>query len=166
MWSTWPSIRASGARRRIKFVKPDGKCDSIERFATEAWAANSIGHPNIVEIFDFGTLPEGDVYIVMEYLDGETLAARLRRELRLQVSLALHVAWQTAMGLHAAHDKGIVHRDLKPDNLFLVPDKNPHGHERREDRRLRHRQAAEPVERLFCAHAHGHGAGHAGLRVA
>jgi serine/threonine-protein kinase len=119
-----------GRKAAIKFVKPDrvGKSDSIERFATEAWAATSVGHPCIVEIFDFGTLPEGDVYIVMEYLEGETLSARLKREGRLSVPLALHLVWQAATGLHAAHGKGIVHRDLKPDNLFLVRDRS--GHDR------------------------------------
>jgi serine/threonine protein kinase len=121
-----------GRKAAIKFVRPDrsGKDEAIERFATEAWAANSIRHPNIVEIFDFGTLPDGEVYIVMEYIDGETLSARLQREGRLSVPRALHLVWQAAAGLLAAHSKGVVHRDLKPDNLFLVPDRSARGHER------------------------------------
>jgi serine/threonine protein kinase len=121
-----------GRKAAIKFVKPDrsGKDEAIERFATEAWAANSIRHPNIVEIFDFGALPDGEVYIVMEYIDGETLSARLQREGRLSVPRALHLVWQAAAGLLAAHAKGVVHRDLKPDNLFLVPDRSARGHER------------------------------------
>ena len=93
-----------------------------KRFFNEARAANAIRHPGIVEVFDCGTLASGTAYIVMELLEGENLAARLRTVGRLPVPDARRIAAQTASALAAAHAAGIVHRDLKPDNLFLVPD--------------------------------------------
>jgi hypothetical protein len=94
----------------------------VSRFFHEARASNAIRHPNIVEAFDYGTLPDGASYIVMEYLEGESLAARLTNAGRLPLRLALDFAHQAAGALAAAHVKGIVHRDLKPDNLFVTPD--------------------------------------------
>ncbi|HMF41089.1 MAG TPA: serine/threonine-protein kinase [Polyangia bacterium] len=94
----------------------------VSRFFHEARASNAIRHPNIVEAFDYGTLPDGNSYIVMEYLEGENLASRLSQVGRLPVRLALDFANQAAGALAAAHAKGIVHRDLKPDNLFVTPD--------------------------------------------
>jgi eukaryotic-like serine/threonine-protein kinase len=92
-----------------------------QRFIQEAQAASSIGHPNIIEIFDFGEEPDGTHYMVMELLEGESLADRIRRRGRLPPGQAVAFAIQLLEGLQAAHEKGIVHRDLKPDNLFLVP---------------------------------------------
>src|SRR3954469_12711669 len=113
-----------GRRAAIKILRP-GLTDNVEitkRFFNEARAANAIHHPGIVEVYDCGTLPSGTAYIVMELLEGENLAARLRRVGRLPLADARRVAAQTASALAAAHAAGIVHRDLKPDNLFLVPD--------------------------------------------
>jgi eukaryotic-like serine/threonine-protein kinase len=98
------------------------------RFFNEARAANAVGHPGIVDVFDFGTLASGAFYIVMEFLPGESLASRLRRG-RLGVAAAVDIALQAASALGAAHAKGIVHRDLKPDNLLLVPDPQAPGRE-------------------------------------
>jgi serine/threonine-protein kinase len=95
----------------------------VERFMNEARAANAIGHPNIIDIIDVGLLPSGIPYLMMEFLDGESLAARIARGSPLPIAQALEVAVQVAAGLAAAHDKGIVHRDLKPDNLFLISDR-------------------------------------------
>ena len=95
----------------------------VERFVQEARAVNQIGHPNIVDVFAFGALPDGRSYFVMEWLQGETLAARLRRG-PLTVPEAVAMLFQICDGLAAAHDKGIVHRDLKPENIFLVPVRN------------------------------------------
>ena len=95
---------------------------TVSRFFHEAKASNAIRHPNIVEAYDYGTLPDGTTYIVMEYLEGENLAARLNNVGRMSVRMALDFANQSAGALVAAHDKGIVHRDLKPDNLFVTPD--------------------------------------------
>jgi serine/threonine-protein kinase len=96
------------------------------RFFNEARAANAVRHPGIVEVFDLGTLPSGATYIIMEFLEGESLAARLRRG-PLSATEAVDIAAQTADALGAAHAKGIVHRDLKPDNLFLVSDPREPG---------------------------------------
>ena len=99
------------------------------RFFNEARAANSVRHPGIVEVFDLGALPSGATYIIMEFLEGESLASRIRRAGRLDAAEAVDIAGQTADVLAAAHAKGIVHRDLKPDNLFLVPDPRAPGRE-------------------------------------
>src|SRR5689334_14403655 len=115
---------AIGRRAAVKILRP-GLTDNIEitkRFFNEARAANAIRHPGIVEVFDCGTLPTGVSYIVMELLEGENLAARLRRAGKLPIEEARRIAVQTASALSAAHAAGIVHRDLKPDNLFLIPD--------------------------------------------
>ncbi len=94
------------------------------RFLNEARAVNLVQHPGLVQIFEFGVLPDGVAYIIMEFLSGETLNARLDRaaEHRLPDAEALDVARQVAAALAAAHDKDIVHRDLKPDNVMLVAD--------------------------------------------
>jgi tRNA A-37 threonylcarbamoyl transferase component Bud32 len=113
-----------GRRAAVKVLRP-GLTDNAEitkRFFNEARAANAIRHPGIVEVFDCGTLASGTSYIVMELLEGENLAARLRRDGRLSIADARRIAAQTASALAAAHAAGIVHRDLKPDNLYLVPD--------------------------------------------
>ena len=93
---------------------------TIKRFEQEAKAASRIGHPNIVDVTDFGTTPEGMTYSVMEYIKGETLARVNRQMAPLALPRIFRIASQLARALGAAHDKGIVHRDLKPDNVFLV----------------------------------------------
>jgi serine/threonine-protein kinase len=102
----------------------------VHRFFNEARAANAIRHPNIIDVLDVGTLPDGLPYLVMPLLEGESLSTRIHRAVRLGVGEALDFAQQTASALAAAHGKGIVHRDLKPDNLFLVPDLETPGRER------------------------------------
>ena len=94
----------------------------VKRFFNEARAANAIQHPNIIEVADCGSTPEGRAYLIMEFLSGEELSRRLASFGRLPVGMALPIAFQTASALAAAHRSGIVHRDLKPENLFLVPD--------------------------------------------
>ena len=132
-----------GRRAAVKVLRP-GLTDNPEitkRFFNEARAANAIRHPGIVEVFDFGTLPSGTSYIVMELLEGENLAARLRQVGRLPIADARRIARQTASALAAAHAAGIVHRDLKPDNIFLVPDDRDVIVRAGEGARLRHREA-------------------------
>src|SRR5947209_10283594 len=96
----------------------------VTRFFHEAKAANDIRHQNIVDIVDFGKLEkEGGgkvVYLVMELLEGKSLAARLDTPPRLTFEETRHILQQCCSGLAASHAKGIIHRDLKPDNLFLV----------------------------------------------
>jgi len=92
----------------------------VRRFVDEARAVNRIGHENIIDIFSFGTLPDGRQYFVMEYLDGATLAARLNRG-DLPQSDFPSVLSQICEALEAAHAKKIVHRDLKPENVWISP---------------------------------------------
>jgi len=93
--------------------------EAVERFVQEARAVNQIGHPNIVDIFAFGTLPDGRSYFVMEWLRGESLRARMEGS-PIAMADALMMLETVTVALEAAHEKGIVHRDLKPDNVFLV----------------------------------------------
>ena len=106
----------------IKVLKKEALRDAatITRFVQEAKAASRIGHPNIVDVTDFGTTLEGLTYSVMEYVKGTTLAMVIKTAAPLPVSRAAGIAQQLARALGAAHDKGIVHRDLKPENIFLV----------------------------------------------
>ncbi|MGZ3439093.1 MAG: serine/threonine-protein kinase, partial [Polyangia bacterium] len=92
---------------------------AVERFIGEARTVNQIGHPNLVDIFAFGVLPDGRAYFVMEWLQGETLGERLARE-RMPIPRALDVLMQIVDALEAAHEKGVIHRDLKPQNIFVL----------------------------------------------
>lgn len=107
----------------IKVLHPGADPDLVHRLDREARAASALNHPNIVHIYDVGEAPgeSGAHYVVMEYVEGETLRRRLRRgALALDDVLALGA--QVADGLAKAHRAGIVHRDLKPENLMVTPD--------------------------------------------
>jgi serine/threonine-protein kinase len=123
-----PSI---GRQVAIKVLRAELGRDaqSLARFINEARAANSIRHPNIIEILDSGVTENGISYLVMELLRGESLTARIKRKGKLAPNEAVALVMQTASALGAAHAKGIVHRDLKPDNLFVVPDEANPGSE-------------------------------------
>jgi len=94
--------------------------EAIVRFEREARAAASISHPHIVDVTDFGETAEGIFYLVMEYVEGETLHHLLRREGTLPVKRAVKLLRQIADGVEAAHEAGILHRDLKPANIFIL----------------------------------------------
>jgi serine/threonine protein kinase len=112
-----------GRQAAVKVLAPGDASDPqiVSRFITEARAANSIRHPNIVDIYDSGVLEGGTPYIVMEFLDGETLKDTLARG-PLPLADAIDWGCQVAEALAAAHAADIVHRDLKPENLFLIED--------------------------------------------
>ena len=82
--------------------------------------ASRLGHPNLVNVLDFGTSEEGEPYLVMEHLEGEDLERRVRRAGSVPLPSAVKIARQVASALAVVHTKGIVHRDLKPANIFLV----------------------------------------------
>jgi len=94
--------------------------EAIARFEREAQAAASIQHPNTVSVTDYGESEEGIFYLVMEYVEGETLHRLLRREGTLPVKRAVRLLRQIADGVEAAHEVGILHRDLKPANIFIM----------------------------------------------
>jgi serine/threonine-protein kinase len=94
--------------------------EAAQRFQREAIASGRLEHPNIVNIYDFGVLPEGPCYLVMELLEGETLGARLEREGRIPWREALEILRGVLLGLRHAHERGVVHRDIKPDNIYLA----------------------------------------------
>ncbi len=106
----------------IKVLKREVMRDTatIQRFVREAKAASRIGHPNIVDVTDFGTTPDGMTYSVMEFVHGDTLGGALRAAAPFSPHRAVKIAAQSARALGAAHDKGSIHRDLKPENVFLI----------------------------------------------
>jgi serine/threonine-protein kinase len=118
-----------GRRAAVKVLHPNLALDEqvVSRFFTEARATNAIAHPSIVDIYDYGTLPEGTPYIVMEYLEGRTLKDELADRQPLIV-VALDWACQVAEALAAAHAKQVVHRDLKPENLYVIDDPRVPAH--------------------------------------
>jgi serine/threonine-protein kinase len=94
--------------------------EAVRRFENEAQAAGRIGSDHIVEVLDLGRLDSGDRYMVMEFLKGESLSARIAQRGRLSPSEICDIGLQLLEGLSAAHEAGIIHRDLKPDNIFLT----------------------------------------------
>ena len=94
--------------------------EALARFRREVQVTTALAHPNIIEVVDVGTSPTGVPYLVMEYLDGEDLEARLEREGRVPLPVAVQIIKQVASALSVAHAEGVVHRDLKPGNVFLL----------------------------------------------
>jgi len=109
-----------GRKAAIKVLNPDIASDPevVSRFFTEARAVNDIRHPNIVEVTDFGEFDSLHC-IVMEFLEGETLAARLTRIRTFDERSVVRIMKQCTSALGAAHERGLVHRDIKPENIFL-----------------------------------------------
>jgi serine/threonine-protein kinase len=93
---------------------------TVRRFFNEARAAAALKHGGIVEVLDFDQLPDGRPYMLMEYLEGISLHARLKRDRVLAPSAAVPILAAVCSAVGAAHRSGVVHRDLKPDNIFLV----------------------------------------------
>src|SRR5690606_5533071 len=105
----------------IKFLSPDLAVEATNRrrFLREAKAANRIDHGHIIDITDYGETEGGLVYLVMEYLDGESLAEVIDRG-PLGTPRAVTIAMQMASALARAHELDVIHRDIKPDNVFLL----------------------------------------------
>jgi eukaryotic-like serine/threonine-protein kinase len=109
-----------GRRFAIKFLRPElvNKRESLARFQREAQAAGALESDNVAAVLDFGIVPDGSPYLVMEYLIGENLERLLAREGPLPLERASELVLQASRGVQCAHAAGIVHRDLKPQNLF------------------------------------------------
>ena len=118
-----PSI---GKRVALKVIHSDlaANAEMVSRFFTEARAVTQIQNDHIIDVQNYGQTPDGDNFIVMEFLDGKGLGEILKEKKILAVEQAIHIAWQVADGLAASHERGIVHRDLKPDNIFIVQRSN------------------------------------------
>ncbi len=122
-----------GRRVAIKVLLPEyaHRTDVVRRFFNEAKAVNAISHPGVVQVSDVGTAEDGSLFLVMEFLEGQTLSERLTSQGgRLPEEEVVTICWQLAGVLAAAHAKNIVHRDLKPGNVMLVPDLAGPGGER------------------------------------
>jgi eukaryotic-like serine/threonine-protein kinase len=107
----------------LKFAIVPSKADSATRarFQREAQLVGKLRHPNIVDVTDFGEVsPDGDFFLAMELLEGESLAARITQQGKLDSYEAVSIAADVARGLTAVHAVGIVHRDIKPENIFLA----------------------------------------------
>ncbi|HVY29223.1 MAG TPA: serine/threonine-protein kinase [Polyangiaceae bacterium] len=100
-----------------------GNQEVMQRFEREAQAAGRIGNDHILEVLDLGQLPDGDHFIIMEFLDGEPLSNRIKSRGRMMPRDVAPVIRQVLEGLGAAHGAGIIHRDLKPDNIFILREK-------------------------------------------
>jgi serine/threonine-protein kinase len=140
----------------VKVTRPDFALNSqmMQRFRREAEVVAALRHPHIMPIYDIGEA-DGIAYIVMPYIRGESLKARLDREGKLPVELARRILLQVGDALHEAHEAGVVHRDVKPDNVML---------DRREDQvpahGLRHRQGGRRRRGRALDLADQHRAGH------
>ena len=108
----------------VKILRKEFSGDEIiaERFRREAMACSRLQHENVVYVTDFGSDPELGLYLVMEFVDGPSLAQLLRKEKRLSLGRAGRVFEQVCDAMSAAHRLGIVHRDLKPDNVLVLRD--------------------------------------------
>ena len=115
-------VRLSKKRFALKVLRDRiaGDEEAYQRFRREAEIATSLGHPNIVEVFDFYETDDGRPCIVMEYLDGDSLDVVMGRRGRLTPADTVAVLRPIAEALDLTHQRGIIHRDLKPANIFLV----------------------------------------------
>ncbi len=115
--------RTSGQVVAVKVVPPHMTNNPVllKRFEQEFRAASMLDHPNVVRALDYGTVGASP-YLVMEFVDGESLGQRLERDGRIPEPEAIRLIAQVAQGLHRAHKQGLVHRDVKPDNVLVTAD--------------------------------------------
>ena len=111
-----------GRRVALKILHPaySQTPDLVERLRREARAASKISHPNVVDVTDSGTTPDGAFFFVMEYLEGIELGELIYRQGKLDVARTLHVGAQICRALQAAHEVNVIHRDLKPENVLIL----------------------------------------------
>jgi len=111
-----------GKRVALKILHPaySQTPDLVERLRREARAASKISHPNVVDVTDSGTTPDGAFFFVMEYLEGIELGELIFKEGKLSLPRALHIGSQICRALQAAHQANVIHRDLKPENVLIL----------------------------------------------
>ena len=111
-----------GKRVALKILHPaySQTPDLVERLRREARAASKISHPNVVDVTDSGTTPDGAFFFVMEYLEGIELGELIFKEGKLGLARALHIGGQICRALQAAHQVNVIHRDLKPENVLIL----------------------------------------------
>ena len=107
----------------VKVLKDEAHTNEtfLRRFEIEARNAAGLGHRNIAQVLDYGA-HEGSAYMIMELIEGESLATILEREKTLDERRLVRILTYTCLGLHAAHTSGVIHRDIKPGNLLVEPD--------------------------------------------
>src|SRR6187455_3567428 len=110
-----------GDRVAIKILPPEVRTNSewLRRFQREGQAARRFRHPNAVTVYDLRTSSDGTIYLVMEYVEGNTLDVELRNRGRFSPAEAVAVLRPIMSVLNAAHAMGVVHRDLKPENIMI-----------------------------------------------
>src|SRR5689334_7108571 len=112
--------RSNGQDVALKLLKdPEG--EHLERFRQEATLLTTLDHPVIVRCLDHGSAPNGDAFLVLEWLDGETLTSLLSRR-RLSPREVIELGMRLASALAVAHTHGVVHRDIKPSNIVIDGD--------------------------------------------
>lgn len=123
MGTVWRAHSLSlGRDVAVKLIRSDREsAEAVARLHLEARAAGALEHPSIVRVFDLGETAQGDPFLVMELLLGESLADLIDTHGPMREPRAVALMLPLAAALQAAHEKGIVHRDIKPDNVFLVP---------------------------------------------
>ncbi|MFO0574103.1 MAG: serine/threonine-protein kinase [Polyangia bacterium] len=125
-----------GQRAAVKVLNPNlaGRESYARRFIDEARVVGKVGHPGLIKVFDFGKTADRDLYILMEFLEGEELWDRIKplhsQGEKLPLRDSLRIARQVASALGAVHAQNIIHRDLKPENVFLVHDPDSPSGER------------------------------------
>jgi len=113
--------RLPGKKVAIKLLHAELVGEEVlARFRREAEIASRLGHPNIVAVHDFNVMPDGTPYLVLDYLEGQTLAQRIK-DGPIPLDQIMSIVRQIGSALAAAHREGIIHRDLKPQNIFLIP---------------------------------------------
>jgi serine/threonine-protein kinase len=119
--------RDSGAPAAVKVLRAHLAADEAQaaRFVAEATRTRAIDHPNVVRVLEGGRADDGTLYLVMERIDGEDLAARLKRVGRLDEAELRRLGAAVADGMQAAHERGVIHRDLKPANILVGADGAP-----------------------------------------
>lgn len=108
------------ALKILRQKRQKDRANVVEGLRREARATSKLGHPNIVSVTDFGEIPDGRVFFVMEYLEGQSLGELLEDSGTIEQEKFISILIQVCDGLAAAHEKGVIHRDIKPDNIFLV----------------------------------------------